>query len=222
MNSKTLVSLLSWNIHGNADALEGPKNKNTEVLKYLERHQIFCLQETKCHFSVPNYRCFNSNRKNSKSGGVCIGIHRSLEKHITHLETECEDIQAIKISGLLRNHDKDLVIINVYDSPPTSSYKQIRSNVDSTLDQLIAFITSLPDAEVLVTGDFNARCADKNYEATDEINNWANSRGVSKLSYHEVSNRISEDKVLNSRGKNLLDVIGSIGLTILNGSVLGA
>ena len=221
MNNKTLVSLLSWNIHGNADALEGPKNKNTEVLKYLERHQIFCLQETKCHFSIPNYRCFNSNRKNSKSGGVCIGIHRSLEKHITHLETESEDIQAIKICGLLRNPDKDLVIINVYDSPPTSSYKQTRSYVDSTLDQLIAFITTLPDAEVLVTGDFNARCADKNYEATDEINNWVNSRGVSKLSYHEVSNRISEDKVLNSRGKNLLDVIGSIGLTILNGSVLG-
>ena len=141
--------------------------------------------------------------------------------HITHLETECEDIQAIKICGLLRNPDKDLVIINVYDSSPTSSYKQTRSYVDSTLDQLIAFITSLPDAEVLVTGDFNARCADKNYEAIDEINNWANSRGVSKLSYHEVSNRISEDKVLNSRGKNLLDVISSIGLTILNGSVLG-
>ena len=38
---------------------------------------------------------------------------------------------------------------------------------------------------------------------------------------NEVSNRISEDKVLNSRGKNLLDVIGSIDLTILNGSVLG-
>ena len=162
MNSKTLVSLLSLNIHGNADALEGPKNKNTEVLKYLERHQIFCLQETECHFSIPNYRCFNSNRKNSKSGG----IHRSLEKHITHLETECEDIQAIKICGLLRNHDTDLVIINVYDSPPTSSYKQTRSNVDSTLDQLIAFITSFSDAEVLVTGDFNARCA-----VTDEINN---------------------------------------------------
>ena len=79
----------------------------------------------------------------------------------------------------------------------------------------------MPDAEVLATGDFNARCADKKYEATDEINNWANSRGVSKLSYHEVSNRISEDKVLNSRGKNLLDVIVSISLTILNGSVLG-
>ena len=133
-------------------------------------------------------------RKNSKSGGVCIGIQRSLEKHIIHLETECKDIQAIKICGLLRNPDKDVVIINVYDSPPTSSYNHPRSNVDSTLYQLIAFITSLPDAEVLVTGDFNARCADKNYEATDEINNWANSRGVSKLCYRRQTKSIVLEK----------------------------
>ena len=142
MNSMTSLSLLSWNIHGNADTLEGPKNANKEFIKHLERHQIFCLQETKCIFTVPNYRCYNKNRESTKSGGICIGIHRSLEKHATHLKTECNDIQAIKICGILKNPNHELVIINVYDSPPASSYKKTRKlkQKDDTLNQLIYFI----------------------------------------------------------------------------------
>ena len=80
---------------------------------------------------------------------------------------------------------------------------------------------TLSDAEILITGDFNARCADRNYDITDENCNWNSNIGVSKISYHDSAFRISEDKILNSRGKKLLDFIESIGITILNGSVLG-
>ena len=80
---------------------------------------------------------------------------------------------------------------------------------------------TLSDAEIFITGDFNARCADRNYDITDENCNWNNNIGVSKISYHDSAFRISEDKILNSRGKKLLDFIESIGITILNGSVLG-
>ena len=101
------LSILSWNIHGNADTIEGPKNENPDVLDYLCRHHVFCLQETKMEISVPNYRCYNKNRKTSRSGGVCIGVHRSLEKCTKELKTPCNDIQAIML--------RMVIIISIYD-----------------------------------------------------------------------------------------------------------
>ena len=118
------LSILSWNIHGNADTIEGPKNENPDVLDYLCRHHVFCLQETKMEISVPNYRCYNKNRKTSRSGGVCIGVHRSLEKCTKELKTPCSDIQAIMLRRVIKNPMRDLIIISIYDSPPSSSYKR--------------------------------------------------------------------------------------------------
>ena len=168
------ISIVSWNIHGNNDALEGPKNKNQDVYKFLMEHSIFCLQETKTEFNIQNYRCLNKNRTSSASGGVCIGIHRSLEKHVCELITESDDFQAIKLCGLLCNPRKDLVIVNVYDSPMTSSFKRSNPENCNTLEDLTTFIMKLSDAEIIVAGDFNARTGSNNFESNETLNNWNN------------------------------------------------
>ena len=70
----------------------GDKTSQQDFLSVLEKALIFCLQETKQTINIPNYICYNSNLKKSRSGGVCLGVHRTLEKDITLITTEDPDI----------------------------------------------------------------------------------------------------------------------------------
>ncbi len=132
-------------------------------MKVLTQSTIFCLQETKQDFFLPNYECFNSNRKNSRSGGVCIGVHRSLSKEVRQVKTSCSDFQAITVYP--NDDESKFTIINIYDSPEQSSYKakrkayskDVASNM-TTLDLLLDFKVKHPNlGEVLLLGDMNAR-----------------------------------------------------------------
>ena len=60
-------------------------------------------------------------------------------------------------------------------------------------------MNSLPKAEVIIVGDFNARCGNCNYESSEENNNWNNNPLTSKTRCPQVHRRISEDRILNSR-----------------------
>ena len=154
MSDTKEVSILSWNIHGTNDALEGPKNKNADIITLFNSYYIFCLQETKMAFTIPNFRCFNKNRSSPASGGVCIGVHRSIEKLVTEIDTESEDFQAIRLRGIIKSPCNDLVLINVYDSPSTSTYKKANPEADNTLEESTSFLMKLGDSEIIIAGDF--------------------------------------------------------------------
>ena len=193
----------------------------TRSVQYMQNSDIFCLQETKESFSIPNYRCYNKNRQNSNSGGVCIGVHRSVEKLASEVKIDSEDLIAIRMKNVMKSPMKNLVIVNVYDSPPNSSYKKRKRN-DQTLEDLFEFLTTLNnDDEALIVGDFNARTGDLNHECFPAIENWNNDRLASKISGTKKVSRVSMDKVLNARGKKLLDIIASANFTIFNGITLG-
>ena len=128
---------------------EGPKTDDHDFLDIITKSTIFCLQETKQEFFIPNYECFNSNRPKSRSGGICIGIHRSIASQIRVLKTECPDFQAVTMFP----HDEAsrFTIINVYDSPENSSYKAKARNgcnssgpVATTLDLILEFRAKKP------------------------------------------------------------------------------
>ena len=180
---------------------------------------IICLQETKEAVEIPNYECFNSNRTSSRSGGLLIGVHRSLEKHYKKIEVECDDIQAIVISKSITSLDKNLLLINVYDSQENSSFKKNRRKLgysDNTLDILMHFIGEhIGQYEILIVGDFNARTGLENYIPSKE--NFRNNKKTNCCK--QV--RGSRDDMINERGKKLLDLICSSNLTILNGSTIG-
>ena len=221
------LPILSWNIHDAVMHKEGFKAEDQEFVQILKQSAIFCLQETKSKFHLANYECFNSNRADSRSGGVCIGVHRSLSKNVKLIanETGCPDFQALTIYP--HDEKRNFTIINVYDSPEQSSYKIKRKSPKSakpqqetTLEYLLEFRSQHPEiGEILLVGDLNARIGHQNYDPDDEENDEDPYR-VPKSHPGQVS-RTSKDGVSNTRGSLLLDFLACCKLSILNGCTLG-
>ena len=219
------LPVLSWNIHDVRSKTEGLKTDDGEFVDTLLKSTIFCLQETKQEIFLPNYKCFNSTRNDSRSGGVCIGIHRSLAGRAKELKTNSPDFQAVTMSP---KDGKKFTIINVYDSPEQSSYKAKRKAESnsanpqlSTLELIEEFRAQNPNiGDVLMVGDFNARTGDCNV-TSDELETNFDPEDSLSSSYTGKSNRISKDTKVNSRGSLLLDFLASNTLQLLNGCTLG-
>ena len=226
-NRRTAMRVLSWNIHDLSEKDKGPKTEDMDFMKIFDNCPIFCLQETKGNISIPDYECKNKLRKGSRSGGLCIGVHRSFAQRFKELDTECEDIQAVTVSLGTNNSTGDvelLTIINVYDSQEESSFKKRKKASadapETTLESLMNFVAKQNLGKVLLMGDFNARTNNLNHIAVvDEFgDNLDAIRTKFTLPEHQ---RASRDKKINKRGKLFMDFITSVNLTILNGSVVG-
>ena len=213
------LPIISWNINDISHNSLGSKTEVDDFCNIINMAPIFCLQETKGEVTVPNYRCFNKNRISSRSGGLCIGVQRSLEKHITHIETECMDIQAICISKNLTQTEKNITLINIYDSPENSSYKQRMRKLgleENTLETLLHFIgEQLDHSEIMLLGDLNARTGPMNFIPSTK--DWTNR----KYTNAPIACRASRDSIINERGNRLLELLGSCNLTMLNGNMIG-
>ena len=123
---------------------------------------------------------------------------------------------------------KNLVIINIYDSPPNSSYKARKipeGDTETTLSKVDQFCSKLPaDSLFFIGGNMNARTGAQNSISGDEH------RVLQELLEHEFfkddnsltpRSRNSKDSVLNERGTQLIDFGCEWNLTILNVFVLG-
>ena len=209
--------------------LEGPKTEDPDFVQVLEKSTIFCLQETKQEFSLPNYKCFNSNRAGSRSGGVCIGVHRSITHQVKPVDTGCPDFQAITIIPKDENEESRLTIINVYDSPEHSSYKSNMNSREngserppSTLDLLLEFLAKQENlGDIMMLGDLNARIGLCSPSFEDEDTEIYQDLANRPASHPELSKRSSRDNTVNSRGRLLLDFLACTRLTVLNGTTLG-
>lgn len=216
--SSNACRVLSWNVNDIMDRNIGIKLASKDFINTLSQNAIFCLQETKKAIKVPNYYCLNSNRTNSRSGGVCIGIHQSIKKYIKKVKTGHADILAVSLSRHYTGYDDDLLIINIYDSPENSSYKKKlikKGDYEPTIDHLLEFLGKQKSNKVLLVGDFNARTNGVNFESRHE--NWTDHQ----QNILWTISRASKDKIINERGRKLLDVFSSCNMSILNGCTLG-
>ena len=160
------IKLLCWNINHSRDKFEGPKIDIPEVSRLLNNHDIFAIQETKGELNLKNYCCFNSNRQGSNSGGVCIGVHKSLKPGVTRVNVDStEDIVVVKLKKNFFHLDNDTNLVNVYDSPTNGSFKKRRKAMatedpTTTIEHLQEVVSNIPLGEdVILVGDFNARLA---------------------------------------------------------------
>ena len=220
------LKLLCWNINHSRDKFEGPKVEIPEVSRLLNKHDVFAIQETKGEMNVQNYCCFNSNRQGSKSGGVCIGVHKSLQQGVTRVKVDCtDDIVAVKLQSKFFGLDKDTNLVNVYDSPVNGSYKKRRKAMSTedpttTLEHLQRVVSNIPLREdVILVGDFNARTGTlSDILPLDAHNNEFNPCNVGNLTLPERNN---SDQKLNANGRPFIELIQTLGLVILNGRTLG-
>ena len=217
------IVVKSWNIQHKRCKLLGPKTEIDDFSKILRSSNIFALQETKGEIILPNYKCFNKLRKPSSSGGICIGVHRSLVPGCSSFTiSESQDIQGLKLNKDFFGLKKNLIILNVYNSPENSSYKsKMKKNQDevSTLEVLANVINRLPkDSDTLITGDFNSRIGVlPDTIAEDKYNHPLSSNWTG----NSIPTRASKDKLHNSSSKPFLDIITTENLRILNGRTLG-
>ena len=95
-----------------------------DVSRLFKNHHIFAIEETKGEIHLKEFCCFNSNRKNSNSGRVCIEVHESLVAGVSRVKVEStQDIVVVKLKASFFKLDKDTNLINVYNSPTNGSYK---------------------------------------------------------------------------------------------------
>ena len=105
----------SWNIQHRRCRIQGPKTEIEDFAKILSEANIFSLQETKGEIVLQNYKCFNKLRKPATSGGLCIGVHRSLGPGCSAFPiAESQDIQGIKLDKRFFGLRKNLIILDIY------------------------------------------------------------------------------------------------------------
>lgn len=215
------MSIVSWNIHDNR-CPQGRKSDLPDFIRTINDFKIFCFQETKGEVHMEGYKCFNKNRKGSRSGGICIGIKRELQEGVSLLRTNDEDFQAVKLSKGFFKLKKDIILVNVYNSPEQSSYKAKGSRSDTTLDVLNLFVSEKSAvAEIILAGDLNSRIGlQADFLMPDRsIESLSIQSGVSFQTQPKI--RSSKDKVKNANGQGLIDLVISNALTILNGRTIG-
>lgn len=149
------VDVISWNVNDMTDRILGKKSDCNEFINNLLASQIFLLQETKGGVKIPGYTCYNKLRSSSRSGGLCIGIRREISHLVKNLNTTgYDDIMAVRISGKLIEEKRDIILVNVYDSPENSSYKikQIKSGTyRPTMDSLREFLANIQDVHHILS-----------------------------------------------------------------------
>ena len=220
---------LCWNINHQRDKYEGIKFEIPDVKKILCYHDIFCLQETKGPVTVNGFKCFNSNRKGSNSGGVCIGVRKSIAAGVREVCTgHCEDIVIIKLKANFFNLEKDINLVNVYNSPANGSYKKRRqTNEDcesTTLELLSECLANIPACEdIALLGDLNARTG--MLEDTLTPSSFTDCNNELEEPFNENTGRIparnNSDPTLNANGKPFIELLQTSGLIILNGRTIG-
>lgn len=204
---------------------EGKKSTHEDFLKNINGMDVVCLQETKGPVKVANYKCYNSNRKNSRSGGVCICIKKELIGGIKRIDNaKHDDCVAVKFMKKYFKIPKDIVLINAYDSPKNSSYKMSNQGIleDSVLDAVSNLIEKTNEgSQIIVLGDFNARIGNLSDNMVQHFNPQNDFNNVNQDEQENTLMRSSKDSKLNPNGKPFIEFVTTNGLNILNGRTIG-
>ena len=222
------ISILSWNINDGRSRIGGPKVEDADFSKLLAENDIFCLQETKSEIHLPDFICINSNRPDSRSGGVCIGYRKSLKNFISEYKTTASaDIIGVSLKAAHFNLRDDIVLLNAYNSPEQSSYsirkrKELNNEYTSTMDALESIVSDIrPKRSVILAGDLNARVADLIDVYIPSTHQGCNDHVWDSKDYTPIPRRSNKDNSANSSGKTLIDLLQTTDLVLLNGRTVG-
>ena len=217
------IKIACWNING-LFSKEQDKTTDNNFLDLIHKNDLIILTETKCmpdeQICIPNYYCFQLNRtplKTAKthSGGIAFLCKENLKRGISILQGKSEDFFWLKLNKNFFNIKLDLYICAVYDPPPSSTYS-LRQQIDPLEKIEEDIIAYSKKGNIMLVGDFNARTN----KYPDSVN--YDSDTIIPIYHNDnIPNRMSQDKVIDNRGKHLLEICVQSHLRILNGRCLG-
>ena len=211
-------SFLHWNVCGVAAKLY-----DLEFIQYVTSFDFVCLVETfldsftSSVFSDYVVYCkpaVKLTRQGRRSGGVMCLVRKELATHIRELNCDSGNFLCFLLNKNMLQLDRDVVYMCAYVPPENSSYYtvfDIENGISVLEEALTDIMLSLDDVYVLLCGDFNGRTSD----IFPDI--WENNYNSYEQDEDETISRCSEDTVLNSYGKFLLNMCVVFGLCILNG-----
>lgn len=197
-------------------------------MEYISGFDLVCLTETFLEFNHP-LDCFPDfvqffspaiklSQQGRRSGGVMVMAKRELEKHIEVLDLTQDNTIWLKLDKRVFSSDRDVVFCGLYVCPYDSPYyRQDHVSVTSTItiveQYLLDFIEKHDNYHYLMCGDFNARTGNLNV-----ANDVDDDDDVTEIQSDTFGPRRSEDKVVNSFGRLLLELCAMCNITILNGT----
>lgn len=209
-------------------------SKRTNKLKLKELSHIFdnndliLLTETwtneSSEISFPGFHVFYLSRtdrkQNSKrdSGGIAIYVRDKFYSSDMLIKQDSDDILWIKFDGSIFNLPNDLYLCLCYIVPSDSSREAFMElNVlERICDHIIQFSNETNDCyHLLICGDFNSRTGlEPDFVIFDEAINVP----VLPDDYETDAalTRFSQDKIVNSNGRKLLEFCKLNGLRICN------
>ena len=200
-----------------------------ECSDFINKTDICAIQESwlrhKENFSLPNFKHFKANRKQSKkakrgSGGIILLYNENLHKGISRQKSSDEKHTIwVKCDKGYFGLKEDLYVAAAYFPPQNSVCAVTSETIFDKLEKDLSLYTSKGD--VILLGDFNARVGIKS-ESTVENSSLFDSTGTKFDDSQQIlPERNSQDIKTNTYGTKLLSLCSTSNLVVLNGRKLG-
>ena len=216
------ISLSYWNIHGSNSKIIGNKLTDVEFLEKISGNHIVGLAELHVDKEVylPGYKLLKQKirkkfHKGPKiGGGLAIFVKEKFEHLVQVIPNKNEDSIWIKIKKEFCGETEDIYIGTFYVSP-TKNEKDSKIDFFTVLNEEINYYKN--KGIVLVQGDLNARTgSEKDFIEYDKFDE---TFGIENYNNQHLRN--SEDQIINTRGKELLDLCKLNDFLIVNGRSIG-
>ena len=215
----------SWNVNGLCSKIFD-KSSDNKFLEEIQSYDIIGLLETKLgDIENLNFNGYHSvyvkrptEEKYPVSGGILILVKSSIKRGVSFIPNKSSELQWLKLSKEYFGFSDDLFICFAYIAPSNSSYV-IRHDLHilDKLEQDILMFKS--KGQILICGDLNARTGESSINFVDNDEHIPVPLDTKNNSTSQ--NRKSSDKIVCSRGKELLDLCTALNLRILNGGAFG-
>ena len=203
-----------------------------ECREFINRTDICAIQESwlrhKETFSIPNFKHFKANRKESKkakrgSGGIILLYNDKLHKGISRQKSSDEKHTIwIKCDKDYFGLKEDLYAVAAYFPPQNSQSSTNNANCDTIFDKLEKDLNLYTNkGDVILLGDFNARVGTKSEIKIDNSSLFDCSDNTHNDLLPPLPQRNAQDIKTNTYGTKLLNLCSTSNLVILNGRKLG-
>ena len=213
--------------------VEGLKNKldDNDLIQYLRQFDLICLVETWlddaskliCLFhDYALFECpaFKSLKGGRNMGGIIVLLRKPLDIKVTRI---CEDFKFGVIllfdKTVFSSYNKGLLFIGLYIPPHGSPiFSRVNQSVLELLEnELIQNDVLTINNSVLLCGDLNARTGELLEYDTSDTNVGQLAEFNDILTPELLPPRTSNDKVINSMGRELITFLKNYSLYIVNG-----